>query len=129
MSPRSLPGWNSRRSSIESLDIPLEDSEETLLDRLQSRDDQSPLSLYLRNELRALLAKALGELAEKERQVLSLYYLEELTMKEVGVVMNLGESRVSQIHTAALIHVRAVVKKYSESRVEVSEAPTAGGVQ
>jgi RNA polymerase sigma factor FliA len=114
--------------TLESLDVQLEDSDETLLDRLQAPDDQSPLKLCLRSELHAFLTKALGELAEKERQVLSLYYLEELTMKEVGAVLNLGESRVSQIHTAALIHLRAVVKQYSESRLEASATLPAGGV-
>jgi RNA polymerase sigma factor FliA len=46
-------------------------------------------------------------LPEKERQVLALYYYEELTMREVGVVMGVGESRVSQIHSMAVIRLRA----------------------
>ena len=61
----------------------------------------------LRAEIRNLLAKAISELDEKERQVLGLYYLEELTMKEVGMILGIGESRVSQIHTAALIRLRS----------------------
>jgi RNA polymerase sigma factor FliA len=72
-----------------------------------TRPDDDPFHLTLRTEMRAILASAIDELDEKERQVLSLYYLEELTMKEVGVILNIGESRVSQIHTAALIRLRS----------------------
>jgi RNA polymerase sigma factor for flagellar operon FliA len=72
-----------------------------------TRLDDDPFHLTLRTEMRAILAQAIDELDEKERQVLSLYYLEELTMKEVGAILNIGESRVSQIHTAALIRLRS----------------------
>jgi len=115
--------------TLESLDTQLEDSDETVVDRIQAADDESPLRLYLRTELRALVLKGLGELGE--RQVLSLYYLEELTMKEVGAVLNIGESRVSQIHTAALIRLRAVVKDIAVSTTArpTATAPHAGGIR
>jgi RNA polymerase sigma factor for flagellar operon FliA len=71
------------------------------------RPEEDPFHLTLRGEIRALLGEAIEELDEKERQVLGLYYLEELTMKEVGMILDVGESRVSQIHTAALIRLRA----------------------
>jgi len=117
--------------TLESLDTQVEDSDETVVDRIQATDDESPLRLYLRTELRALVFKGLGELGEKERQVLSLYYLEELTMKEVGAVLNVGESRVSQIHTAALIRLRAVMKDMAVSKIAAptASAPHAGGIQ
>jgi RNA polymerase sigma factor FliA len=115
--------------TLESLDIQFEDSEETVLDRLRAPDEESPLRLCLRSELRALVIKGLGEIGEKERQVLSLYYLEELTMKEVGAVLNIGESRVSQIHTAALIRLRSVMMDHSPSKVESSAAHPAGEMQ
>ena len=54
-----------------------------------------------------LLERAIGELPERERRVLALYHFEELTMKEVGSVIGIGESRVSQIHTEALVRLRA----------------------
>jgi len=54
-----------------------------------------------------LLARAIAELPEKEQRVLSLYYYEELTMKEVGAVLGIGESRVSQIHSLAMVRLRA----------------------
>lgn len=75
------------------------------------RPEDDPFGVTLRSEMRTLLSQAIDELDDKERQVLALYYLEELTMKEVGVIMNIGESRVSQIHTAALIGLRARLKQ------------------
>ena len=57
--------------------------------------------------MKELLTRAIEELPEKERQVLALYYYEELTMKEVGAVMGVGESRVSQIHSMAVVRLRA----------------------
>lgn len=72
---------------------------------VQSREE-GPLELFLREESRGRVAHAIGALPERERQVLSLYYFEELTMKEVGAVLGVGESRVSQIHSQALLHLR-----------------------
>lgn len=66
----------------------------------------SPFDDCLRMETRTLLAGCIDELTERERQVLSLYYYEELTMKEVGAVLGVGESRVSQIHSLALLRLR-----------------------
>ena len=86
-------------------------SEDGLIDEnvagATSRPDEDPFHLTLRAEMRSILAQAIEELDEKERQVLGLYYLEELTMKEVGLILGIGESRVSQIHTAALIRLRS----------------------
>ena len=53
------------------------------------------------------------QLPEKERLVISLYYLDELTMKETGKVLNVTESRVSQIHSQAIMRLRAKLKKKS----------------
>jgi RNA polymerase sigma factor for flagellar operon FliA len=74
---------------------------------IASRPEEDPFQITFSGEIRTLLESAIAELEEKERQVLALYYLEELTMKEVGVILNVGESRVSQIHTAALIRLRS----------------------
>jgi RNA polymerase sigma factor FliA len=74
---------------------------------LATRPEDDPFQQTFRAEIRTLLEQAIDELDAKERQVLALYYLEELTMKEVGAILNVGESRVSQIHTAALIALRA----------------------
>ena len=69
--------------------------------------EQEPFEHCLQGEMRELLSSAVGELQPRERQVLSLYYFEELTMKEVGAVLGIGEARVSQIHSAALVRLRA----------------------
>lgn len=70
-------------------------------------EEEDPYRMCLRSEMLNLLASAIGELPERDRQVLALYHYEELTMKEVGAVMGIGESRVSQIHTQALLRLRA----------------------
>ncbi len=62
-------------------------------------------------ERREILAAVLDELPERERIVLSLYYAEELTMKEIGAVLEVSESRVSQIHSAALLRIRARLRR------------------
>jgi len=69
--------------------------------------DSDPFFRCLHGEMSSLVAHALGELSEKERQVITLYYLEELTMKEVGEILGVGESRVSQIHSVALVRLRS----------------------
>jgi len=55
------------------------------------------------------LTDAIGELPEKERMVLTLYYYEELTMKEIGLTLGVVESRVSQIHSAAVVRLRVAL--------------------
>jgi RNA polymerase sigma factor FliA len=72
--------------------------------------DENPFELCVRTELKEKLAKAvIGTLSEKEQMVISLYYKEELTMKEIAAVMHLGESRISQLHTLALAKLRATL--------------------
>ncbi|MFI5072620.1 MAG: sigma-70 family RNA polymerase sigma factor, partial [Terriglobales bacterium] len=68
---------------------------------------ETPLILCLRSEMKQLLTNAIEELPKKEQQVLVLYYYKELTMKEVGAVLGVGESRVSQIHSVAVVRLRA----------------------
>ena len=75
---------------------------------------RSPLMEYERQESREKLIAAINHLRERERQVVALYYVEELTMKETGAVLGLTESRVSQIHTQALLHLRAALAKDRE---------------
>jgi len=86
---------------------PRDGKEEDLCEYLPNDPEETPLFQCLRSEMKELLARAIAELPEKERQVLALYYFEELTMKEVGAVMGVGESRVSQIHSMAVVRLRA----------------------
>lgn len=78
--------------------------------------DEDPFGFCLREELKSLLAGAIGELPLRDRRVLALYYLEELTMKEVGRVLGVGESRISQIHSAALVRLRSRMQKLIQSQ-------------
>jgi len=75
--------------------------------------DENPYDLCLRTEIKERLAEAIGTLSEREQLVVSLYYREELTMKEIAKVVQLGESRVSQIHALALPKLRAALQKAS----------------
>ena len=76
-------------------------------------DDGSndPYMKFESNELTRLLAEAIEELPEKERLVLSLYYFEEFTMKEIGALLGVNESRVSQLHTKATLRIRGKLGK------------------
>ena len=87
--------------------------EDEVVTALPAPPELDPFALTVRAETKHLLAQAVRDLNEKERQVLALYYFEELTMKEVGAVLGVGESRVSQIHSAALIRVRARLRDLS----------------
>ncbi len=78
-----------------------------MCDYLPSAPEDTPFFRCMRSEMKQLLARVVAELPEKEQQVLALYYFEELTMKEVGAVMGIGESRVSQIHSLAVVRLRA----------------------
>jgi RNA polymerase sigma factor FliA len=73
--------------------------------------DEGPESRLARSELRKVLADALEELPERERHVLALYYEEELTMAEIGEVIGVSESRVSQLRSLALSRLRASLRK------------------
>jgi RNA polymerase sigma factor for flagellar operon FliA len=85
--------------------------------------EENPFFQCLQSELKSFLAEAMKSLDEKERQVMGLYYLEELTMKEVGSVLGIGESRVSQLHSLALVRMRARLQELMQSRA----AHAAGG--
>jgi RNA polymerase sigma factor FliA len=90
---------------------PSEDKSD-LLEALLTRQDQDPLEVLNLHDLKKALTLTIAELPEKERLVLSLYYFEELTMKEVGKVLSLTESRISQLHTQAVLRLRGKLKAY-----------------
>jgi len=89
------------------VESPRDGREEDLSEYIPGAPEETPFFACLRAETKHLLAEAISELPEKERKVLSLYYYEELTMKEVGVALGIGESRVSQIHSLAMVRLRA----------------------
>lgn len=69
--------------------------------------EEGPHAHLERSELRAMLADAIRELPERERHILAMYYHEELTLAEIGQVIGVGESRVSQLRTQAIARLRA----------------------
>jgi len=77
------------------------------------RDKSRPSALgdLEKTELRAFLVTAIDRLTDQEKLVIALYYFEELTLKEIGEVMSISESRVSQIHTKAVIKLRGMIKE------------------
>lgn len=89
------------------LESPWDGKEEDLCDYLPNAPEDTPFFRCLRSEMKSLLTRVIAELPEKEQQVLALYYFEELTMKEVGAAIGIGESRVSQIHSLAVVRLRA----------------------
>jgi RNA polymerase sigma factor for flagellar operon FliA len=69
--------------------------------------------VYVENgELKDILADAINKLPEKEKSVISFYYLEELTLKEISAIMNVTESRISQLHTKALLRMRGKLLRH-----------------
>ena len=87
-----------------------EDSGEEELAYVPGRPEEDPLFCCLRGELQEKLTEAIEHLPERERLVMTLYYFEELTMREIGLALGVVESRVSQIHASAVIHLRATLQ-------------------
>ncbi|GIX47071.1 MAG: RNA polymerase sigma factor WhiG [Candidatus Tectimicrobiota bacterium] len=97
--------------SLDALGLHSHDGEPfNLLDILPGDEAQNPVQMLQKQRLREILARAIDELPYQERVVISLYYFEELTMKEIGKVLHITESRVSQIHTKAIFHLRSKLK-------------------
>jgi RNA polymerase sigma factor for flagellar operon FliA len=77
-----------------------------------SRRYTSPEENMERSELKSMLEEAIDQLTEKERSVILFYYYEDLTVKEIAQVMEVTESRVSQLHTKALQKMKKVMGEY-----------------
>lgn len=92
-----------------------DDSDEiSIVDTLKSSDKTNPEYLAEREDVKKKIVAALKELPEKEQQVLILYYYDDLTLKEIGKVLDVSESRISQLHTKAIQALRyslAEIKK------------------
>ena len=83
-------------------------------DVLEKIDQGDPLSLITRMEMKDILKNAIDSMPQKDRIVLSLYYYEELTFREIGEVLELTESRICQIHSQAILKLRGVLKSLQE---------------
>jgi RNA polymerase sigma factor for flagellar operon FliA len=100
-----------------------EDSDDDELAFLPASPQEDPLFRCLQGEMKQLLIDAIESLPEKERLVLTLYYYEELTMREIGLTLGVVESRVSQIHSAAVAKLRGAMgaERKKASRAEALE--------
>ena len=87
-------------------------SDEDLLNLLADEKENQPFQLLSLEELKKVLTRAIEELTPKERTVISLYYYEELTLKEIGEVLGCTESRICQIHTKAILRLRTKIRYY-----------------
>lgn len=90
-----------------------------LLDLIQANEDDDPLFQLEANELKNSLATAIDSLPERERMVISLYYYDGLTLKEISQVMEVSESRISQIHTNAIYRLHSRLTRWRQSFTEV----------
>jgi RNA polymerase sigma factor FliA len=87
-----------------------ENSGEEELAYVPGRPEDDPLFRCLRGELEDRLAEAITNLPDRERLVMTLYYYEEMTMREIGLALGVVESRVSQVHASAVVHLRAALR-------------------
>ncbi len=78
-----------------------------LIESAPSIDDPNPFDLCLEGEVKVHLTEAVSKLSEREQLIVSLYYREELTMKEIAEIVGIALSRVSQIHAVAMAKLRA----------------------
>lgn len=88
---------------------------EPSLAEILTMEERDPFTTINHNQIRSILAQAIAELPEKEKLTVSLYYQDELTMKEIGEVLGYTESRISQMHSKAMFRLRAKLKKILES--------------
>ncbi len=70
------------------------------------KEKNIPEQIFEKKEIKEILSRIVDELPEKEKMVISLYYYEELTYKEIGYIMELSESRISQIHSKAILKIK-----------------------
>ena len=98
-----------------------EDSGDEELAYIPGSPEEDPLFRCLKGEMKQRLADAIDDLPEKERMVLTLYYYEELTMKEIGLTLGVVESRVSQIHSSAVLRMRSALAGLRTTNVAVKK--------
>jgi len=103
-----------------------EDSGDEELAYIPGSPEDDPLFLCLKGELKQRLIDAIEGLPEKERMVLTLYYYEELTMKEIGQTLGVVESRVSQIHSSAVVRLRVALAGLRSGGAAVQKKPARG---
>jgi RNA polymerase sigma factor for flagellar operon FliA len=101
----------------------------SVIDTLADPAAPDPLRALAESERREILGRIIDDLPEREKQVLALYYYEELNMREVGEVMGITESRVSQLHSSAIMRARSALRRQRLTAGELTlpNPATAGG--
>lgn len=99
-------------NNIVSLNEYMEQGSDIPADKHSSSGFDTPETVIEKSELKDVLAEALELLTEKEKKVVLLYYYEELTLKEISHVLEVSESRISQLHTKALQKMKTKMGKY-----------------
>lgn len=113
ISPRDLQDIYSKLSytsvvSFEELWVGADrDERSSVLSTIEDETAEDPVALFESEEVKDILASAIERLPERERIVIALYYYEGLTLKEIGQVLGVTESRVSQLHTKSVLRLRA----------------------
>ena len=79
----------------------------SIVESIESPQSLNPDTIVEKDEIKRVIIEAIGELPDKEKKVLVLYYYEDLTLKEIGKVLEVTESRISQLHTKAIMRLRA----------------------
>ncbi|MFZ1984877.1 MAG: FliA/WhiG family RNA polymerase sigma factor [Desulfatitalea sp.] len=97
--------------SFEEIGCNTKEEKENFLNYLANNEGDDALSLTTIKEIKNTLAKHIELLPEKERLVVSMYYSDEMTMKEIGQALDITESRVSQIHSQAVLRLRNKLRK------------------
>jgi RNA polymerase sigma factor for flagellar operon FliA len=106
-------------SQMISLEDYLDQNHEAGLDTLTTEHDSGrPEQRMEVVELKETLADAIEKLPEKERMVVTLYYYEELTLKEISYIMKVSESRISQLHTKAILRMRGRLERLKSAIME-----------
>lgn len=100
--------------SLESVIYTKSGEEFNFIDTLKDEKEKSPEETYIDKERKKELKKAIEKLNEREQQILSLYYVEELTLKEIAYVLDISIARVSQIHGKILLKLNSYIKELME---------------
>ena len=120
ISDDELSIWQSQLkvTNVVSLNEYVEQGTEPVMDAKNNSHFIQPEEKVQENELKQVLKDTLKLLTEKERRVIELYYYEELTLKEISKVLEVSESRVSQLHTKALLKMKKKMGNYMEILVD-----------
>jgi len=89
----------------------------TMVDRLEDPTSPDPVAEAMFTERREVLARALEKLSEKERLVVTLFYYEGLTAKEIALIMNLSVARISQLHSKAILRLRGRLSRVKQQLI------------